>query len=238
METGCCGGKQCWKELFKDRWQVVIEKRLNRCTTAFLAGEEVPVMCDAALLTSVDVFTEMGCVEREVPGKSKLVHNSLIALLADAGLDPFMFLLLTPCRKDEVKDSIQCLDHGTGKQQLHTATSFLLRLIPRNNTARAPGKWERNVTFPFRLRGMWHRADGFCRIGTLEARHLFSPSAGMWVSELISANKAVQAVQVCYSLTTEELDWNKSGHVLNTSSKTNVCLSKMNGLDLFWNDIG
>lgn len=170
METGCCGGKQRWKELFKERWQVVMGKRLNRCTTAFHAGEEVPVMCDPDLLTSVDVFTEIGCVEPEVPGKSKWVYNSLATLLADAGSDPLMFSLLSPSRKDEVKDSIQCLDHGTGKQKLHTATSFLLRLIPRNNTARAPGKWERNVTFPFRRRGMWHRVDGFCRIGTPEAR--------------------------------------------------------------------
>lgn len=98
-----------------------------------------------------------------------LVYNSSVTLLADAGLAPLMFLFLSPSQRDEVKDSIQCPDHGTGKQKLHTATSFLLRLVPRNNTARAPGKWERNVTFPFRLRGMWHRVDGFCRIGTPEA---------------------------------------------------------------------
>lgn len=75
----------------------------------------------------------------------------------------------------------------------------------------------------------------------------FSSEAGMWVSELISANKACSGPY--YSTTTENLDWNnsalvQSGHVLNTDFQTNLCLFKMNGLDsssccvLLLNDIG
>lgn len=41
------------------------------------------------------------------------------------------------------------LDHRTECPKLDTATSLLLRLIPRNNSAGAPGKWERKVPFFF-----------------------------------------------------------------------------------------
>lgn len=46
-------------------------------------------------------------------------------------------------------DSRQSLDHGTQCPKVDTATSILLRLIPRNNSAGAPGKWERKVPFFF-----------------------------------------------------------------------------------------
>lgn len=140
----------------------VTEKRLNCFTADFHAGQELPVMCDRD-----------GCRKWEVSQKMNLCTLSFVTLLTDAGLGPLMFSLLSLSWRDRVNDSIQSLDHGTGKPKLHTATSFLLRLIPRNNTAGAPGKWERNVTFPFRLRGMWHSVDGFCRIGTPETRLSF-----------------------------------------------------------------
>lgn len=79
----------------------------------------------------------------------------------------WLFSLLSQSWRVYVKDSSQFLDHRTGK--LHTVTSFLLCLFWRSITAGAPGKWERNVTFPFRLGGMWHSIDGFCRIGAPEA---------------------------------------------------------------------
>lgn len=54
---------------------------------------------------------------------------------------------------------------GQGSQ---TAHSHLISAqpFPRPNTSGAPGKWERNITFPLRLRGMWHSVDGFCRTGS------------------------------------------------------------------------
>lgn len=41
-----------------------------------------------------------------------------------------------------------------------TAPSHLIsaKPFPRPNAAGDSGKWERNITFPFRLRGMWQPA--------------------------------------------------------------------------------
>lgn len=63
--------------------------------------------------------------------------------------------------------------HGSWDRESKTAYSHLISAqpFPRPNTAGAPGKWEwRNITFLFRLRGMWHSVDGFCRIGSAKAR--------------------------------------------------------------------
>lgn len=64
---------------------------------------------------------------------------------------------------------------GSWDRESKTAHSHLISAqpFPRPNTAGALGKWERNITFPFRRRGMWHSVDGFCRIGSPKARLSF-----------------------------------------------------------------
>lgn len=94
-------------------------------------------------------------------------------LLKDAGLDPWLFLPASLSWKDWVNDSIQSLDHGTGNPKRHTVTSFLLSLF-RDLILQEPLENGKETSlFLFRLRGMWHSIDGFCRIGSPEVRLSF-----------------------------------------------------------------
>lgn len=96
-----------------------------------------------------------------------------VTLLTDAGLDLRLFSPASPSLKalSEWFHSV----HGSWDIEAKIAHSHLIpaQPFPRPNTAGAPGKWERNITFPFRLRRMWHSVDGFCRIGSPEARLSF-----------------------------------------------------------------
>lgn len=56
---------------------------------------------------------------------------------------------------------------------LHTVTWSPLSLFQCLMLLEARGKWECNISFPFRLRGMWHSADGFCRSGPSASPPLF-----------------------------------------------------------------
>lgn len=152
------------------------EKQVNSCMAAHHAGEEQPVQCHPALFV---------CKYCHGMSQNRICPIFFCFMFSNWGFDIWLWSLWLFTWDGSVNDSRQSLDHGTQCPKLDTATSILLRLIPRNNSARAPGKWERKVPFfSLRLRGMWHRVDGFCRIGTPEAHLSYffqSRNVGQWI---------------------------------------------------------
>lgn len=178
-----------------DVTQVVTEEWLKCCTVSF--------SCSTRTASVVWPWPLCLCTGNECHKKINLCKLCYIACRCRFG-SMIVFAIIT-----ELKGLGEWFHWilGSWDWEAKTGHSHLIstQSFPKNNTAGAPGKWERNVTFPCRLRGMWHGVDGFCRIGTAKA--CLSSEAGMWVSELISTNKACSGPS--YSMTTEP-DWNNS----------------------------
>lgn len=117
----------------------MIEKQVNNCMAAHHTGKEQLVLCHPALF-----------VWKYCHGMSQ----NRILLFYVLKLRVWCLIVIVICDYSPEGTAVwmnfrQSLDHRTECPKLDTATSILLRLIPRNNSAGAPGKWERKVPFFF-----------------------------------------------------------------------------------------
>lgn len=177
VETGYWGGTYCRKELLKERLRrcfhgthVLTERRLNCCTAAERLCDLWPLtslcgnMCSEVRMKRINLTSWVNflpvCVHFcHIAHRCRFGSMIVFASIAELkGLSEWFHSVL-----------------GSWDRESKTAHSHLISAqpFPRPNTAGAPGKWERNITFPFRRRGMWHGVDGFCRIGSPEARLSF-----------------------------------------------------------------